>query len=409
MEENKKIKMLVVPDDYTGVYKFREGDPHIYIQEHYKDEFDIDIVYLQDFPKSDLSSFLSKYDLIQFHKQLDNQLKIMDVIKFLNIPTILDIDDHFILGPDHPMYITSQKEHWSESVVKHLENATCVTTTTPLFANKLKRYNKNVVVVPNAIDINDKQFTCKKNKSSILRFGLVCGSTHMKDIQMIQALDSLPTEVRNKMQIVLCGFDTNGTTTIYDNKTGKVTRRNIAPYESIWCRYEEYLTNNYKGMNPEHISFLKQYVKGMDDPFKDDFYRRFWTRDISKYGTHYENVDVLLAPLKENDFNYVKSQLKVIEAGFTGTAIIAENYGPYTIDLVPYLEKGNVVNEEGNALLVDPSRNHKQWAKYIKYLVENPDVVTKMQDNLRKMVIERYSLENVCKDRVKLYKSIVGL
>jgi glycosyltransferase involved in cell wall biosynthesis len=162
-------------------------------------------------------------------------------------------------------------------------------------------------------------------------------------------------------------------------------------------------------MNPEHISFLKQYVKGMDDPFKDDFYRRFWTRDISKYGTHYENVDVLLAPLKENDFNYVKSQLKVIEAGFTGTAIIAENYGPYTIDLVPYLEKGNVVNEEGNALLVDPSRNHKQWAKYIKYLVENPDVVTKMQDNLRKMVIERYSLENVCKDRVKLYKSIVGL
>jgi glycosyltransferase involved in cell wall biosynthesis len=408
MENSKKIKMLVIPDDYTGVYKFREGDPHIYIQEHYKDDFDIDIVYLKDFPNNDLPSFLSKYDLIQFHKQLDTQLKVLDVIKFLNIPTILDIDDHFILGPDHPMYLTSQKEHWSSSVVKHIENVSCVTTTTELFADKLKKYNKNIAVIPNAIDVNDPQFTTKKTMSNRLRFGLVCGSTHMNDIKMIQELDSLPSDIKNKIQIVLCGFDTNGTTTIYDKRTGRVVRRNIAPHESIWCRYEEYLTNNYKGMNPQHVSFLKQYVQKYDDPFNNDYYRRFCTRDISKYGTHYENVDVLLAPLKENDFNLVKSQLKEIEAGFTGTAIIAENFGPYTIDLVPYLEKGNIVNEDGNALLVDPSKNRKQWVKYIKYLVENPDVVTKLQTNLRNMVIGKYSLENVCKLRVELYKSLVN-
>jgi glycosyltransferase involved in cell wall biosynthesis len=408
MENSKKIKMLVIPDDYTGVYKFREGDPHIYIQEHYKDDFDIDIVYLKDFPNNDLPSFLSKYDLIQFHKQLDTQLKVLDVIKFLNIPTILDIDDHFILGPDHPMYLTSQKEHWSSSIVKHIENVSCVTTTTELFADKLKKYNKNIAVIPNAIDVNDPQFTTKKTMSNRLRFGLVCGSTHMNDIKMIQELDSLPSDIKNKIQIVLCGFDTNGTTTIYDKRTGRVVRRNIAPHESIWCRYEEYLTNNYKGMNPQHVSFLKQYVQKYDDPFNNDYYRRFCTRDISKYGTHYENVDVLLAPLKENDFNLVKSQLKEIEAGFTGTAIIAENFGPYTIDLVPYLEKGNIVNEDGNALLVDPSKNRKQWVKYIKYLVENPDVVTKLQTNLRNMVIGKYSLENVCKLRVELYKSLVN-
>ena len=42
---DKKIKMLVIPSDRTGVGKFRSVDPHVYIAENYKDDFDIDIVY----------------------------------------------------------------------------------------------------------------------------------------------------------------------------------------------------------------------------------------------------------------------------------------------------------------------------------------------------------------------------
>jgi glycosyltransferase involved in cell wall biosynthesis len=404
---DKKIKLLVVPDDTSGVFKFREGDPHVYIQEHYGDEFDVDIVYMRDFPLNDLVNFFSKYDLIQVHKMFDKEMKIMKIIKFLNIPVIIDIDDNFKLGPDHPLFITAQNEGWSKQIVSHLMAADYVTTTTPIFAKMIKPYNKNVAVLPNAVNPDEQQFSTEKTKSDKIRFGLICGSTHMKDIELMQKLDILPQEIRDKMQFVLCGFDTNGTSTIYHKDTGQVETRPIRPEESVWCKYESFLTSDYKLIDPQHKDFLKKYIKGFDDPFENDFYRRFWTRDIQHYATHYQNVDVLLAPLKENDFNLAKSQLKFVECGFTNTAIIASGFGPYLIDAVPYLEKGNKVNENGNCLLVDKAKNHKDWAKYIKYLVENPEVIQKLKENLSRDMREKYSLDVVTKKRVELYKKIV--
>ena len=38
---NGKIKMLVIPSDHSGCGKYRSVDPHVYIQEHYGDEFDV--------------------------------------------------------------------------------------------------------------------------------------------------------------------------------------------------------------------------------------------------------------------------------------------------------------------------------------------------------------------------------
>ena len=91
---NKKIKMLVIPSDKTGVGKFRSVDPHVYIAEHYNDDFDVDIMYLEDIPTNDIEDFLKKYDLIHIHKQLDKELRLMSTIKFLGIPVIVDVDDY---------------------------------------------------------------------------------------------------------------------------------------------------------------------------------------------------------------------------------------------------------------------------------------------------------------------------
>ena len=56
-------------------------------------------------------------------------------------------------------------------------------------------------------------------------------------------------------------------------------------------------------------------------------YRRVWTKPITSYATNYNMFDVSLAPLKESTFNRVKSQLKVIEAGFHKKALIAQDFG----------------------------------------------------------------------------------
>lgn len=401
---DKKIKMLVIPSDRTGVGKFRSVDPHVYIAEHYGDEFDVDIVY--NMPNGDLEAFLKQYDLIHIHKQLDKQCKIIDMIKFLGIPVILDIDDHFKLGNDHPMSITAKKERWHEPIINHLKKADYVTTTTPIFADVIKQHNKNVKVFPNAINPEEKQYAVAKNpRTDKLRVGIICGSSHLKDLEL---LSGIATQVnKDKVQFVLCGFDTRGTRTIYKDN-GEVETRPIYPQESVWCDYEKIFTDNYRTISPEHKEFLMKYMAGVDDPFTNEPYRRMWTRHINDYATHYQNVDVLIAPLKENDFNKVKSELKEIECGFTHTAFIGQNFGAYTINLVPMIEKGGKINEEGTALLVDSSKNHKQWAKYINKLADDADMLKKLQDNLYNFVKDRYSLAEICKQRVEFYKSIVN-
>lgn len=402
---NKKIKILVIPSDYSGCGSFRSVWPHQYIQEHYGDEFDIDIVYLKDIPKGDLPNFLSQYDIINYHKHLDKACKVIDMIKFLGIPSVIDLDDNFSLSPDHPLYLTSKREGWAELITKHVQKSDYVTTTTPLFANILRKYNKNVFVLPNAIDANMKQFQQEKKPSERLRFGLICGSTHLKDIELMKGLSSLPQDIMDKIQFVLCGWDKRGTINMYDARTGEVTKRDIRPEESVWAKYEALLTNNYKTVSEEHKKYLLQYTEG-DDPFINEPYRRFWTKNINEYAKHYENVDVLLVPLKENDFNKTKSQLKVVECAFTDTAIIASDFGPYQIDLKPYIEKGGAINPEGNSLMVEPSKNHKQWAKYITYIVNHPECIEIMKDNLKKDICDKYSIENVSKDRIELYRRI---
>ena len=403
---NKKIKMLVIPSDKTGVGKFRSVDPHVYIAEHYNDDFDVDIMYLEDIPTNDIEDFLKKYDLIHIHKQLDKELRLMSTIKFLGIPVIVDVDDYYYLGNDHPMSLSAKKEKWHEAVIRHLEMADYVSTTTDIYAKELKKHNKNVLVFPNAIDPNEKQYCQEKNKSDKLRVGLICGSSHLHDIELLNGIAEKEKQNSN-VQLVLCGFDTNSTRTIYHNDTGQVERRPILPQESVWFDYERIITDNYKYLSKEHRDFLLRFVKGVDDPFTNEPYRRMWTRNINQYATHYENVDVLLAPLKENDFNKMKSQLKEIEAGFTHTALIAQNFGAYTIDLVPFREFGGKINENGTALLVDSRKNHKDWAKNINFLAEHPEYVEKLKENLYNFVKNKYSLEKVCEERVNVYKDIV--
>ena len=91
-------------------------------------------------------------------------------------------------------------------------------------------------------------------------------------------------------------------------------------------RYEEIFTDNYRLMDEEQKSHL---MKFSDEEYgkKDTFYTRVWTRPITTYAKNYSKFDVSLAPIKDTMFNRMKSQLKVIEAGFYKKAIIASDIG----------------------------------------------------------------------------------
>lgn len=406
---SEKVRILVIASDNFGVGRFRSIWPHTWIGEHYNDIFDVEIHV--GFPKvENLEEYLSKFDILHLHKQIDKEGKVVEMAKFLGLKVIVDVDDNWSLSPQHPMYASARAEHWEIPIINHLKAADLCTTTTELFANEIKRHNKNVAVFPNAINPEMEQFKPKDNPSDLIRFGMICGSSHLYDIKLLQGLtDKLKPEILDKIQFVLCGFDTRGTRTIRYQDTGRVETRPIQPQESVWYEYEKIFTSNYKIVTPQHKEFLMKFFPQVEYPnVSKEHYRRIWTLPIDEYAAHYNNIDVLLVPLEETNFNKVKSQLKVIEAGFFNKGIIASNFGPYTIDLKSMITKGNEFHEDGNALLCDKNKGVKQWAKYITYLVENPDVLAKMRENLHNTVKDTYSISTVCKARAQKYLELVG-
>ena len=401
-----KINVLVIPSDRTGVGKFRSVDPHLFLQKLYGEDFHVDIVFDVDF--NDFN-FWKQYQIVHFHRSIgqdmDRSIQFIPVLKSLGIVTICDIDDYWLPTKEHPLHQLIVQNKISEKIVANIRAAEYVTTTTELYADEIRKINKNVVVLPNAIDPNESQFKEVTPESDRLRIGWLGGSSHLHDLMLLDGMTAKLSDVKDKIQLVVCGFDTRGTMTEINPQTGEQRQRPIKPHETVWYEYEKIFTDNYKIVTPEYKNYLEKFIQ---DPFngeENENYLRVWTKPVTSYAKNYSKFDVSLAPIKPHIFNKVKSQLKVIEAGFYKKALIASDYGPYTIDLKHSLKNGEFV--DGNALLVDEVRNHSDWAKYIKKLVQNPNMVKDMGERLYEHVSQRYDLAIVTKTRSEFYKSLV--
>jgi glycosyltransferase involved in cell wall biosynthesis len=235
------------------------------------------------------------------------------------------------------------------------------------------------------------------------------GNSHIKDIELLSDFSAAQKSLPKKTQIVLCGFNPKGIVQTRNPQTGEIETTPMKPQESSWFMYELFLTNNYKNLenDPEYLKYLVSFIDDPNYNTTNKLYRRVWTKPITQYGTGYNQFDISLIPLNVSKFNSYKSQLKVIEAGFHKKAVIAQNYGPYTIDLINSVDKGGGWNNNGNALMVEPSKNHKQWFKYAKKLTENPNLITELGEKLYETVKEKYNLNNVTKNRSEYYKKLL--
>ena len=401
-----KIKVLVVPSDRTGVGKFRSVDPHVFLQNIYGDDFHVDIVYE---PPYDDMSFWSEYQIVACHRSIGPDFeKANELIQKLTtsgIIVIVDIDDYWMPGKEHPIHDIIRFNKINEKIVANLKVASYVTTTTTLFADEIKKFNKNVVVFPNAINPNEPQFKEPTLESDRLRIGWLGGSSHLHDLQLLDSPLGKITHLKDKIQFVLCGFDTRGTVTEINQQTGEHKKRDILPHETVWAQYEKIFTQNHSLISEDYKKYLLKYSQEKYPNELSESYVRVWTQPVTSYAKNYSKFDVSLSPIKNTMFNRMKSQLKVIEAGFYKKAIIASDLGPYTIDLKHCLNHGNFV--DGNALLVDENRNHSDWAKYIKKLVENPNMVKDMGERLYETVKDTYDLTVVTKNRAEFYKSLI--
>ena len=400
-----KINVLVLPSDKTGVGKFRSVDPHVKLQNLYPEDFQVDIDYE---PKIQDPNFWKKYQIVHIHRTVgnnyDNTPELLKWLQSQGIITIVDIDDYWMPTQEHPIYQIIKTQKINEKIIANLKTAQFVTTTTEIFADEIRKFNKNVIILPNAIDPSEPQFNEPTLPSDRLRIGWLGGSSHLHDLMYLESLSKINSD-RDKLQFVLCGFDTRGTVTEINQETGEQKQRAIKPDETVWAKYESIITSNHYNLPEDYVSFLKKFKEDEYPNVENLSYRRVWTRPVTSYAANYAKFDVSLAPIKNHVFNRMKSQLKVIEAGFYKKALIASNIGPYTIDLKHALKNGNFT--DGNALLVDENRNHSDWAKNIKKLLANPNLVTDLGERLYETVKDKYDLNQVTKTRAEWYKSLI--
>ena len=91
------------------------------------------------------------------------------------------------------------------------------------------------------------------------------------------------------------------------------------------------------------------------------------------------------------------NDLYCITVSDTSYAVLQTILGPYSIDLV----------HGKNSLLVPTTKNHKWWYKHIKTLINNPNMVKDLGEQLYEDV-QKYHIKEVTKDRAEWYKSIVN-
>lgn len=393
--------MLVTTIDQSGIGFFRSKTPHIMIQQLFPNDIHIDIVEISDF--TDITKY-AEYDIIFCHRSLTPDIgatpEIYKKLKQQRPDQIIigDIDDHWLVDPSHGLYQIVKHQQLDKKIIENLKIFDYVTTTTNYFANKIRQFNKNVLVFPNAINPKERQFTPNREENTKIGVGYLGGSSHLKDLGLLQGMTNVLSndkDLFDKMQFVLCGFDLRGTKTTINSETGEQTQESILPKETVWYDYEKIVTDNYNIIDQKYKTFLDTFKQGNYDD-KNESYRRRWTLPINTYATNYNYFDISLAPLADTEFNRVKSNLKVIEAGFHKKCIIASNIEPYAEDII----------HGKNGFLVNQKRNHKDWHKIIKKLVNNPELIKEMGEALYETVKDKYSLETVSRSRFDFYRSL---
>lgn len=295
---------------------------------------------------------LKDYEIVWFNRLngIAEPYKQVERLKKLGIKYVIDFDDYWILPKDHLLYGSYKHHKIPEMLIHLIKNADYVFTTHNYLAKKIRVHNKNVEIAPNAIDPAQPQFetTTMHPEGSI--FGWCGGIHHWSDLEILKtSLSRIHSE--GGVNLALAGY---------------------VKESRIWNEYESWFNNNGQ---------YKQYM-------------RLAGRDVYNYGTLYDHFTTALVPLKNNEFNKCKSELKMIEAGFKRRAVIVSDVMPYT----------NLITVD-NCIKVD-NEKPQGWYKAIKRVNESKALEEHLANELHQSVIVKHHIKNANKVREQVFNSL---
>tara|TARA_R110000737_G_scaffold350288_1_gene388823 strand:+ start:676 stop:1674 length:999 start_codon:yes stop_codon:yes gene_type:complete len=302
-----------------------------------------------------------KYDCLVFNRGLGynyHDLEIIDKFKDKRIKIIMDIDDYWVLPDYHPIVWRKDVDYdaWKGSIVANLAMADYIWTSTEWLKSKIESLvpNTPTVIARNAIDYDDELQWSEvrgksRNKDKVV-IGYAGSTTHYKD------LDALQTPIRrinsNSFLRKNVVFNLFGV----DNKTdvGK----------KVWNHQAKVMTVQGR--------FNNLYLDG--------------GRHVSEYAYFYDEMDVSIASVVDNEFNRCKSELKIIEAGakytpFIGTDIITYNRTDANIDLCG---------------------NPDEWVDSMKELILNKHLRAELGKELGEYVRDNYIIDKENQARLSI-------
>ena len=286
---------------------------------------------------------------------LDAVKPVADILRQYGAKIILDMDDYWHLGTGHSFYKHYLDTKMPAVIAEHIRLADAIITTTTYLRDELVKLNPNVTICENVPHLLYEQYKPNPTQSDKVRFGYFGAAQHTEDVALLELpLSRLCDDqtLEGRYMLYLAGWNDNN---------------------PIYQQYEQVFSNRGKNNN----------------------YGRIKAADIYSYVGGYNFVDVALAPLRDNKFNRLKSELKVTEAAWMNKAIIASNVCMYA----------DCIEDGWDGVLVD-EKQPKKWYKAMKAFINEPAMVREMADRLTAKMQARFDIDEITRRRFNLYKNV---
>lgn len=262
-----------------------------------------------------------------------------------NAAIVYDIDDELLNVPEENISEASFDEPTKECIRNYLASADLVTVSTPTLAERLKKYNAQIEVIPNCIP--PEMMELKPIAKDHVRVGWAGSVTHVKDVEpamegLLMALDIIGYE---KLRPVFMGF-----------LGAKLAHR----------------------FHPQYTYYQKPVII-------DYFYKALFGCAL----------DIGLAPIRPHPFNQAKSAVKWYEYSAVGAATIASNVGPYQAEI-----------ESGRTGILVPHDSPEKWRDIIIGLTKDDTKRRTLVSNAKLWCVQNRDPRKWAKTTAETYQNL---
>ena len=254
--------------------------------------------------------------------------------------TCVDVDDYWHLDREHILHDFYDEYEYANQQIWHIKNADIVTTTHDRLAEKIKEFNPNVHVLPNAIPKRG-QFDIERQAHHLTRLFWQGSITHGPDINLLQRPMECLQDISKQIKMVMAGF----------------------MEEDEWYK----MLMDYTAKTKHQYQILP----GVN---------------VNEYYQHYAHADICLIPLLNSTFNQHKSNLKVLEAANLGLPVICSPVHPYI------------------GLPVVYAAGTKGWITNIKKMVASKRYQKEAGQELKEYCELHYNFDKINKERKQIFE-----